>query len=245
VVQVLLRDTTPPREVPEMRYQVRKTVGDMRHLLPAGVQGPFLDDEYSDVYAAVFAITGTTDNAELVRQAEALRLRLLQLPNAGKVAIFGEQAQQVFVEISHNRLATLGVGPSAILDALARQNAVAPADVVETPSSRVHLRTDAGFDGLAAIRAVPVEAGGRTIRLGDIATIRRGTQDRPSPPSATPASPPCWSRSPSAGARTCWRWARSCARRWRRCGPSCPRASPSPRSPTSRRWWPRASASSC
>ncbi|MBX9699708.1 MAG: efflux RND transporter permease subunit, partial [Acetobacteraceae bacterium] len=172
VVQVLLRDTTPPRMVPEMWYQVRKKLGDMRHLLPPGVQGPFADDEYSDVYAAVFALTGA-DNAELVRQAEALRLRFLQLPNAGKVAIFGEQAQQVFVEVSHARLATLGVQPSAIADALARNNAVAPAGVVETPSSRVWLRTDAGFDGLAAIRAVPVEAGGRTLRLGDIATIRR------------------------------------------------------------------------
>ncbi|MBY0331798.1 MAG: efflux RND transporter permease subunit [Acetobacteraceae bacterium] len=179
VVQVLLRDTTPPAQVPEMWYQVRKKVGDMRHLLPAGVQGPFLDDEYSDVYAGVFAITGTADNAELVRQAEALRLRLLQLPNAGKVAIFGEQAQQVFVEVSHARLATIGIPPTTILDALARNNAVAPAGVVETPSSRVWLRTDAGFDGLAAIRAVPVEAGGRTLRLGDIATIRRGTQDPP------------------------------------------------------------------
>jgi multidrug efflux pump subunit AcrB len=178
VVQVLLRDTTPPAEVPEMWYQVRKKVGDMRHLLPAGVQGPFLDDEYSDVYAAVFAIAGA-DNAELVRQAEALRLRFLQLPNAGKVAIFGEQAQQVFVEVSHGRLATLGIPPTAVLDALARQNAVAPAGVAETSSSRVFLRTDAGFDGLAAIRAVPVEANGRTLRLGDLATIRRGTQDPP------------------------------------------------------------------
>jgi multidrug efflux pump subunit AcrB len=178
VVQVLLRDVTPPRQVPEMWYQVRKKVGDIRRLLPSGVQGPFFDDEYSDVYAAVLAITGA-DNAELVRQAEALRLRLLQLPNAGKVAIFGEQAQQVFVEVSHARLATMGLAPSAILDALARHNAVAPAGVVETPSSRVFLRTDAGFDGLAAIRAVPVEAGGRTLRLGDIATILRGTQDPP------------------------------------------------------------------
>lgn len=178
VVQVLLRDTTPPAQVPEMWYQVRKKVGDIRHLLPAGVQGPFLDDEYSDVYAAVFAITGA-DNAELVRQAEALRLRLLQLPNAGKVAIFGEQAQQVFVEVSHARLATLGIAPTAILDALARQNAILPSGVVETPSSRVFLRTEAGFDGLGAIRAVPVEAGGRTLRLGDIAEIRRGTQDPP------------------------------------------------------------------
>ncbi len=178
VVQVILRDTTPPRAVPEEWYQVRKKLGDIRHLLPAGVQGPSFDDEYSDVFAAVLALTGA-DNAELVRQAERLRLRLLQLPGAGKVAIFGEQAQKVFVEVSHARLATLGVPPTAILDAIARQNAIAPAGVVETGSSRVFLRTEAGLDGLAALRAVPVEAGGRTIRLGDIATIQRGVEDPP------------------------------------------------------------------
>jgi multidrug efflux pump len=179
VVQVLLRDTTPPREVAGLWYQVRKKVGDIRHLLPAGVQGPNFDDEYSDVYAAVLALTGA-DNAELVRQAEAVRLRMLRLEDAGKVAVFGEQAQQVFVEVSHARLTTLAVPPASILDALARHNAVAPAGVAETASSRVFLRTEAGFDGLAAIRAVPVEAGGgRTLRLGDIATIRRGTQDPP------------------------------------------------------------------
>lgn len=178
ITTVVLRDTTPPREVQGLWYQARKKVGDMRHTLPAGVQGPFFDDEYSDVYAGLLALTGA-DNAELVRQAEQIRLRLLALPGAGKVAIFGEQAQQVFVDVSHARLATLAVPPSAILDALARHNAVAPAGVAETGSSRIFLRTDTALDGLAVIRAVPVESGGRSLRLGDIASISRGTADPP------------------------------------------------------------------
>ncbi|GAA0568168.1 efflux RND transporter permease subunit [Craurococcus roseus] len=178
VTTVVLRDTTPPREVQGLWYQVRKKVGDMRHFLPAGVQGPFFDDEYSDVYASVLAVTGA-DNAELVRQAEAIRLRLLALPGAGKVAIFGEQAQKVFVDVSHARLATLAVQPAAVVEALARQNAVSPAGVAETGSSRVFLRAEEGFDGLAAIRAIPIESGGRTLRLGDIATVGRGTADPP------------------------------------------------------------------
>lgn len=177
-ITVTLKDTTPPKAVADQWYQVRKKVGDIRHLLPAGVQGPFFDDEYSDVYAVVIALTGA-DNAELVRQAEKVRLRLLALQGAGKVAIFGEEQQRVFVDISHGRLATLGVQPAAILDALARQNAIAPAGVAETPSSRIYLRTESGFDGLAAIRAVPVESNGRTLRLGDIATIGRGFADPP------------------------------------------------------------------
>ncbi len=178
VTTVLLRDNTPPGEVQNLWYQVRKKIGDMRAQLPAGVQGPFFDDEYSDVYAAILAVTGA-DNAELVRQAEALRLRLLQLPGAGKVTIFGEQAQQIFVEVSHARLATLGIAPQVVLDALARHNSIAPGGVVETGSSRIWLRPELGLDSLASIRAVPVEAGGRTVRLGDIASVERGMADPP------------------------------------------------------------------
>lgn len=178
VTTVTLRDTTPPKQVEGLWYQVRKKVGDIQRSLPAGVQGPFFDDEYSDVYAGLLALTGA-DNAELVRQAERIRLALLRLPGAGKVAIFGEEAQRIFVDVSHTRLATLAVQPTAILDALARHNAIAPAGVAETGSSRIYLRTDTGLDGLGAIRAVPVESGGRTLRLGDLATISRGTADPP------------------------------------------------------------------
>jgi multidrug efflux pump subunit AcrB len=178
-ITVQLRDTTPPREVANLWYQVRKKVGDIAHTLPTGTRGPFFNDEYSDVYSAVLALTGA-DNAELVRQAERLRLRLLRLPGVEKVAIQGEIEQRVHVEISHARLATLGIAPQAVLEALARQNPVAPAGVVETGSTRVHLRVGGGLDGLAAIRDVPISAGERTLRLGDIATVTRGLADPPS-----------------------------------------------------------------
>ncbi|WP_439596067.1 efflux RND transporter permease subunit [Falsiroseomonas sp.] len=179
VITVLLRDTTPPRLVPELWYQVRKKVGDIVPNLPAGVQGPFFNDEYSDVYSAVLALTGA-ENPELVRQAEQIRLRLLRVPGVEKVAIQGEIAQRIHVEVSHARLATLGIAPSAILDALARQNPVAPAGVVETGALRVHLRVGGGLDGVEAIRNVPVSAGDRTLRLGDIAEVSRGLADPPS-----------------------------------------------------------------
>ncbi|MBX9595159.1 MAG: efflux RND transporter permease subunit, partial [Roseomonas sp.] len=180
VTTVILRDTTPPREVAGLWYQVRKKVGDIAGTLPAGVRGPFFNDEYSDVYSAVLALTGA-DNAEMVRQAEQIRLHLLRIPGVEKVAIQGEIDQRIHVEASHARLATLGIQPSALLDALARQNPVAPAGVVETGSLRVHLRVGGGLDGLEAIRAVPVSAGDNsTIRLGDIATVTRGLADPPS-----------------------------------------------------------------
>ena len=123
VMTVVLRDTTPPRQVQALWYQVRKKVGDIRHTLPGGVQGPFFDDEYSDVWSAIYAVTGA-DNAELVRQAEALRARLLRVPGVDKVKIFGEQPQRIHVEVAHARLASLGLQPQAVIDALARHNPV-------------------------------------------------------------------------------------------------------------------------
>ncbi len=178
-ITVLLRDDTPPPRVQDLWYQVRKKVGDMRHLLPAGVQGPFFNDEYSDVYSAVIALTGA-DNAELARQGEALRVRLRRLPGVEKVVLDGEQPQQVRVEVSHTRLATLGITPQAVLDALARQNPVQPSGTVETGSTRINLRLPDGLDGLASIAAVPIPLNGASIRLGDIAVISRGVQDPPS-----------------------------------------------------------------
>jgi multidrug efflux pump len=175
---VLLRDDTPPHLVPDLWYQVRKRVGDIANTLPAGVRGPFFDDEYSDVFSAILALTGA-DNAELVRQAERLRDRLRRLPGVEKVSIFGEQPQRIHVEVSHARLATLGITPQAVLDALARHNPVSPAGTVETATTRVNLRLPEGLDGMAAIAAVPVAAEGRTLRLGDIATITRGLADPP------------------------------------------------------------------
>ncbi len=179
ITTVVLRDTTPPRAVPEAWYQVRKKVADIAPSLPSGVRGPFFNDEYSDVYSAIFALTGA-DNAELVRQAEALRLRVLRIAGVEKVAIQGEIENRFHVEASHARLATLGVPPTAILDALARHNAVQPAGVVEAGPSRVHLRLVGAPDGIAALAAIPVSAAdGRTLRLGEIATIARGLADPP------------------------------------------------------------------
>ncbi len=175
-ITISLRDDTPPAAVANLWYQVRKKVGDMRHLLPTGVQGPFFNDEYSDVYSAVIALTGA-DNAELARQGERLRIRLRRLPGVEKVVMDGEQPQQIRVEISHQRLATLGLAPDAILNALARHNPVLPSGTVETGNTRVNLRLEGGIDGLASIGQMPVPLEGRTLRLADIATITRGVAD--------------------------------------------------------------------
>src|SRR5439155_773680 len=143
VVTVQLRTDTPPPAVPDIWYQVRKKVGDIKHTLPEGVHGPFLDDEYGDVYVAVYAFTGADYTpAELKRLAEDARQRLLRVKDVSKVVLVGERPEKVFVEFSHTKLATLGVTPQQVFDSLRRQNAVTPAGSVETPTDRVYVRVD-------------------------------------------------------------------------------------------------------
>jgi multidrug efflux pump subunit AcrB len=115
MIQVVLKDTTPPKAVPDVWYQVRKKVADVKHTLPEGVRGPLMDDEYGDVYSAVYAFTGADYTpAELKRIAEDARQRLLRVKDVNKVVLIGDRPEKVFVEFSHKKLATLGVTPQQI-----------------------------------------------------------------------------------------------------------------------------------
>lgn len=174
------RDTTPPGAVPEEFYQVRKKLSDEAANLPRGVIGPFFNDEYSDVYFALFALQaqGMPPRA-LVEQAEVLRERLLAVPGVKKVNIIGEQKQRVYVELSHRKLATLGLGADAVLNAITAQNQLQPTGEVQTGAQSVQLRLSGQFDDLAAIRATPIAVQGRSFRLGDIAEVKRGYEDPP------------------------------------------------------------------
>jgi multidrug efflux pump subunit AcrB len=179
-IQVYLLDKTPPSAVKELWYQVRKKVGDIRSDLPAGIIGPNFNDEYGDVYSAIYMLTadGLT-LADLKARAEDVRQRLLRVPNVNKVDIIGEQQQVIYIELSHAKLATLGIAPQQIFDGVARQNAVTSGGSVDTSADRINLRVTGGFSGVDAIAAVPVEANGRVFRLGDIATVKRGYVDPP------------------------------------------------------------------
>ncbi|WP_236210394.1 efflux RND transporter permease subunit [Metapseudomonas otitidis] len=173
-----LLDTTPPSEVPEAFYQARKKISDEAKLLPAGVIGPLVNDEYSDVTFALYALKARGEPQRLlVRDAETLRQRLLHVPGVKKVNIIGEQAERIYVEFSHERLATLGIGPQELFAALNGQNALTPAGSVETRGPEVFLRLDGAFNELQKIRDTPVIAQGRTLKLSDVATVRRGYED--------------------------------------------------------------------
>ncbi|MGK5055507.1 efflux RND transporter permease subunit [Janthinobacterium sp. LB2P49] len=173
-----LLDSTPPAEVQEQFYQARKKVGDEASTLPPGVIGPMVNDEYADVTFALFALKAKGEAQRLlVRDAETLRQRLLHVQGVKKVNIVGEQSERIYVEFSHARLATLGVSPQEVFAALNSQNVLTPAGSVETKGPQVFIRLDGAFDELQKIRDMPVAAQGRTLKLSDIATIKRGYED--------------------------------------------------------------------
>ena len=175
---VILLDSTPPRDVPEEFYQARKKLGDEAHTLPPGVIGPIVNDEYADVTFALYALKAKGEpHRFLVREAERLRQRLLHVSGVKKVNVVGEQAEKIFVEFSHDRLATLGVSPRELFAALNGRNVVTPAGSLEAKGPQVFLRLDGAIDDLEAIRNTAVAAQGRTLKLSDVADVKRGYED--------------------------------------------------------------------
>ncbi|KRA60121.1 multidrug transporter [Caulobacter sp. Root655] len=173
-----LKDQIPPKEVPEQFYQTRKKMSDEAANLPRGVLGPFVNDEYGDVTFALYALKAKGEPQRLlVRQAETLRQRLLHVPGVKKVMIIGEQPQKIFVEFSQARLATLGVSPRDLFAALNDQNLVTPGGSIETAGPQVQIRLDGALDDLEKIRETPIVVGGRTLKLADIAEVKRGYAD--------------------------------------------------------------------
>lgn len=181
VLQVQLRDDTPPGEVAGLFYQIRKKVGDIRSSLPQDLRGPFFNDEYSDVYAAVFMLTAPElPQQDLLPYAERFRQRLLRIADIDKVEIVGERPRRIFVDISYRKLATLGIPASAIFEALHQQNGLVPAGSVDTPTERVTVKVDGAFKDADAVANAPIPVNGRTLRIADVATVSRGYEDPPS-----------------------------------------------------------------
>src|SRR5260370_5345293 len=175
---VSLQDYTPPKDVPEQFYQGRKKIQDESSKLPRGVLTPVLNDEYTDVIFAVYAVKAKGLPLRLLtREAETLRQDLLQVDGVKKVNILGEQPERIFVEFSYDRIATLGVKAQDIFDALIRQNAVTPAGSIDTQNQQVYIRLDGALDDLQKIRDTPIVANRKTLKLSDVANVERGYED--------------------------------------------------------------------
>ncbi len=182
LVFVELRDFTPPKKVPELWYQVRKKLDDIRHTLPDGVRGPYPNDEFGDAFGNVFALTGDGYSmAELRRQADRIALELQRVPDVAKVELSGIQDERIWIEMSAAKLATLGLDPRLIIQTLQAQNAMTPAGAVDTDTDRVRIRVSGSFDSVASIRAIGIRAGDKLFKLGDVAKVWRGYADPEQP----------------------------------------------------------------
>ena len=181
-IMVTLREATPPADVPQVWYQVRKKLGDIQHELPQGVRGPFFNDEFGDTFGNLYAITGPGFSpAELRSFAEAARNEFLRVADVNKVDLVGVQDERIYVETSNAKLASLGLDPSLIAAQLASTNTVDPAGTVQSGGEQVRLTVSGEFDSVEAIRDIGIRAttpeGVRQFRLGDIAEVRRGFVD--------------------------------------------------------------------
>ena len=182
VIYVSLDQALPKEKIRPTWRDVRNFCEDIKRDLPEGVYGPYYNDRFDDVFGSVFAVTGDGWSYEEMRaQAEATRRALLQVPNVQKVELIGEQEEKVYVEVERAKLASLGIAPDAVMQALSAQNAMTAAGRVETSTDNVYLRVTGQFEDVEAIRALPVNAGGRIFRLGDIATVERRYEEPAAP----------------------------------------------------------------
>jgi len=173
-----LLDTAPARDVAQIWYQVRKKIGDIRATLPPEAIGPFFNDEFGDVFGTIYAFTGDGFTHEELRQVvERVRQELLRVRDVQKIELFGVQEQRIYIEISPQSLATLGIDPQQIAEQLQAQNLVAPAGAVQGESRAVPMRVTGQFDSVREIESLRLNVGGRVIRLGDVARVFRGYVD--------------------------------------------------------------------
>ncbi|OEC37373.1 multidrug efflux pump [Pseudomonas cuatrocienegasensis] len=181
-VTFMARDSMNSSQIPELWYQVRKKIGDIRNTLPQGIQGPFFNDEFGTTFGNIYALTGEGfDYAVLKDYADRIQLQLQRVKDVGKVELVGLQDEKVWIELSNTKLATLGLPLAAVQQALEEQNAVSSAGFFETTTDRVQLRVTGRFETVDEIRNFPIRVADRTFRIADVAEVKRGFNDPPAP----------------------------------------------------------------
>ena len=180
---VNLKGSTAPRDVPDIWYQVRKNIGDIRRTLPQGVVGPFFNDDFGDTYGLIYGFTADAgfNQRELRDYVEDARSKLLHVPDVSKIEILGAQDEQIYVEFSTRQLAGLGIDRAALVAAIQAQNAVIPAGAIQTGDEKISIRVTGAFKSENDLLDVNFPSNGRLIRLRDIAEVRRAPVDPPQP----------------------------------------------------------------
>ncbi|MDY0933785.1 multidrug transporter AcrB [Pseudomonas viridiflava] len=181
-VTFVARDSIFSAYLPDLWYQIRKKVGDIRQNLPPDVQGPFFNDEFGTTFGNIYALTGQGfDYAVLKDYADRIQIQLQRVKDVGKVELIGLQDEKIWIELSNVKLATLGLPLQQVQQALQAQNAVSSASFFETSSERIQLRVSGQFQSVDEIRNFPIRVGDRTFRISDLADVHRGFNDPPAP----------------------------------------------------------------
>ncbi|MDH2543511.1 efflux RND transporter permease subunit [Acinetobacter baumannii] len=175
MVTFVAKDSLTSAQIPDVWYNVRKKVNDIRHELPSGVQGPFFNDEFGDTFGNIYVLTGKDfDYALLKEYADRLQLQLQRVKDVGKVELIGLQDQKIWIEISNTKAVQLGIPVSAIQEALQKQNSMASAGFFETGTDRIQIRVSGQLQSVEDIKKMPLLVGDKTIELGDVADVYRG-----------------------------------------------------------------------
>ena len=182
MVTFIAKDSLKSHDLPNVWYQVRKKVNDIKHKLPSGVQGPFFNDEFGDTFGNIYVLTGQDfDYGILKEYADRLQLQLQRVKDVGKVDLVGLQDQKIWIELSNTKAAQLGIPISSIQDALHKQNAIASAGFFETPSDRIQIRVSGALSDVDELKKMPLLVGNKTIQLGDVAEVYRGFSEPAQP----------------------------------------------------------------
>ena len=182
VVFVNLKDTTPAASVPDLWYQVRKKVGDIKHTLPSGVQGPYFNDEFGDTYSLIYAFTSDGFSHREMRDAvERVRAQLLLVPDVAKIDLIGVQDEKIYIEFSTQQMAALGLDMNQLAEILQAQNAIQPSGTLNAESEKIAFRVSGEFTSEQSLESINFKVNDRYFRLSDIGKVRRGYVDPPSP----------------------------------------------------------------
>ncbi|WP_347989852.1 efflux RND transporter permease subunit [Methylomonas sp. AM2-LC] len=180
MIFVTIKDDTESDAIPELWYQVRKKLGDIRHTLPQQLESLTFNDEFSDVYGIMYALTGDGfDNAALKIQADLIRNELLKVKDVAKVEFFGEQKQRLFIELSNAKLVTLGISTQDLIKTLQAQNTIAAGGTYDSAEERIRIAVSGRYTDLDDLRELRLRSNKRDFRLGDVARIYRGYEDPP------------------------------------------------------------------
>lgn len=182
IIYIALRQDVDSSKIRSTWKEVRNLCEDEKVNLPDGVYGPYYNDRFDDVYGSIYAVTGKDYSYEELRQqAEKIRRLIVDLPQVQKVELLGVQEEKIYISVSNEKLAELGLSPQTISNTIKAQNELTPAGMIQTTSDNVYIRYSGILDSINSIENIPISANGKNFRLGDIASVTHGYSDPPDP----------------------------------------------------------------